>query len=166
MRDEEKHTAAIFVRTQYSGGRVRARVRSNDRTNDKEWLWQSERECEEGRRLAGQRRKFGREVDCEEERQNEVNERARDGRRVQSGGTRGARKAVVCRGPPHWHTVVRYDPHRTPICTGPHSHQRSRNTTSASAVRTGKVTLNFVRDWSASQNRPWPDRANCIFQKR
>lgn len=77
------------------------------------------RKCEEGRRLVERRRKFGREVDYEEERRNEVNERVRDGRRVQSGGTRGARKAVVCRGPPHWHTVVRYDPHRTPTHTGP-----------------------------------------------
>lgn len=40
-------------------------------------------------------------------------------RTVQSGGTRGARKAVVCRGPPHWHTVVRYDPLRTSLRTEP-----------------------------------------------
>lgn len=27
------------------------------------------------------------------------------------------KSAVVCRGPPHWHTVIRYDPHRTPTRT-------------------------------------------------
>lgn len=43
------------------------------------------------------------------ERERERPELGRDGLSVQSGGTRGARKAVVCRGPPHWHTVVRYD---------------------------------------------------------
>lgn len=60
---------------------------------------------------------------------------------VQSGGTRGARKAVVCRGPPHWHTVVRYDPLRTSLRTEPRSHQRSHISASASAVRTESERL-------------------------
>lgn len=97
-----------------------------------------ERECEEGRRLAERRRKLGRENAREVElrgRETKRGERASKRRTtVQSGGTRGARKAVVCRGPPHWHTVIRYNLHRT-LDSDSHSHQRSHNTTSASAVR-------------------------------
>lgn len=61
----------------------------------------------------------------------------------------------MCRGPPHWHTVIRYDPHRTPICssrTSQSSHRRSHDTTSASAVRTGEVISLIFRDAAIELN--------------
>lgn len=93
-----------------------ARARSDNRTNGKERLRQKKRECAEGRRLVERRRKLDRESERSRLRRRETKRGERASKRrttVQSGGTRGARKAVVCRGPPHWHTVIRYDPHRT-----------------------------------------------------
>lgn len=94
-----------------------ARARSNHHTNGKERLRQSGRECAEGRRVGGTKkatRRREREKSTARGRETKRGERASKRRTtVQSGGTRGARKAVVCRGPPHWHTVIRYDPHRT-----------------------------------------------------
>lgn len=60
---------------------------------------------------------------------------------VQSGGTRGARKALVCRGPPHWHTVVCYDPFRTsycPVISDSHFHECK----CSAGRRSNETTLN------------------------
>lgn len=117
-------------------------------------MTESERECTEKRWLVEQGRKLRRERERSRLRRTETKRGERASKRrttVQSGGTRGARKAVVCRGPPHWHTVIRYDLHRPLTRTGPFSQERSHDTTSASAVRTSGVTFDSVTDRPAPQ---------------
>lgn len=123
----------------------------------------------EKRWLVEQGRKLWRECERSRLRRTETKRSERASKRrttVQSGGTRGARKAVVCRGPPHWHTVIRYDSHRPLTRTGPHSHQRSHNTTSASAVRTSGVTFDSETDWPAPQEALTWSNANLVYFKK
>lgn len=132
---------------------------------DREW----ERKYMEKRWLVKQGRKLRRECERSRLRRTETKWGERASKRrttVQSGGTRGARKAVVCRGPPHWHTVIRYDSHRPLTRTGPHSHQRSHDTTSASAVWTSGITFDSVTDGPASQEALTWSNANLVYLKK
>lgn len=76
----------------------------------------------------------------------------------------------MCRGPPHWHTVIRYDPHRPPTRTGHLTViNELGNTTSASAVRTSGVTFDSGDRSAGPLNRVLDliNRANLVyFQKR